>query len=354
MIYVVETDLEPDDFIFILLLTQWLYQMKLVTEGGNKVHFVVGESTRAFAKVDILKQYIDLLFNQFPAAFEVGTIMIGMNSDKKYPLFLNHEHCPPGDINDIIDQYIKLYTTDKIDVAIMIKPPREALWMSQMGVTLPNVEAVAYGSFNWRTTMKANEDLTYTQNSDLHRVDFNTLMKMYGSYTYIDSFTCVGSSNSGFLKLEIENKEDGDVTVPITLTRLGMFIQQAITEWNQHIVDDCQDTVNDLKKLDEEGELDDKGKEKLHRNEKVIANVTEGKTEQFVVADPLVFLALVGAHDDEFSQAKLVGFDKFDYPIWEEAGDEASVYVVHNTSDEAKANRRKVMNYFLNEAFKKL
>jgi hypothetical protein len=231
-LHIIETDYEPDDAMEMVSLASFSIDVDLIV--------IVGES-RPHNKIKLVTDFFTAITNKYPNAYKSVKIIQGFGSDKDFPVDHQFEILEDSD-ETIIKNYIDAYSRNP-EFSFMMKPPREAMITN---IKCPNTVVYCYGSFNWRTLKM---DKTY----------FRDFMARYKTFYYFDSFTAVGSSNSGIFNFNP--------------SPINNIIKDLIVRWNIHI-------VNDLRKdlLTETNLLN------IERKKKVISNV-EASPNQFVLAD---------------------------------------------------------------------
>jgi hypothetical protein len=306
---VISTDFEPDDALAICCIV-----VKAVL--ANKrlfIYIVVGESTVTRYKMSLIDHLFRLLEELYPDTIYQYEMYDGIESNKAYPqpILMDDRHY--FTTSDDLKLYSEIFTSNSIDIHYMMKPPREDLKLDNLNCS--NTIAIAYGSFNWRTTKATKEQL-------------NNMMSRYKKFYYIDSFTAIGENNSAHL--------------PETLnTKLGNFLRKMCSAWNITIMVDCLETINKC-----EGKLSDKTlsesekksiQEKLNRNEKAYKSIAKCVGTQYLKAD--ILLPLVDL--TKMVSAKLV--DMSPYPKWEQ-DPTSNTYVFLDNNQET---RNTEVEYFL-------
>ena len=258
MHHVIETDFEPDDAIGMLMHAKQSHGINLTV--------IVGES-HAAKKMHLVSDFYERVQTNFGGAYLHVEIFEGISSAKKYPLGIDSDYQTEEQCS-ILDKYKAVYARNP-DVVYMMKPPREAMMTE---VLCPNTEVFCYGSFNWRTLKLPVED-------------FQKLTSRYKRFNYFDSFTVIGEHNSAHFLPPPQSVDFG--------------ITKLIIAWNQHIVKECE--MNLTKSVD---------KDEIARTLKIITNVKDNLTTQFVVADVCLFAGLLPNKPVRLVSVK-------PYPKWE-------------------------------------
>ncbi len=260
----VETDEEPDDIMALAVIDQPDY-------------FVVGEGDSSI-KFNRINEYAKLLGNKKPVLIK------GESSDKPFHAdgkeFDKLGHYEP---TEDYFQNLKKFATGYKPVMFSIKPMRELLALfkkDQKTITdlVKNIELFCYGSFNFITLFTDKKWNVYDDDKQ-HLV---TLLNSFKKVNIYETFFATGADNSinkeKFPKLYNLFQEKKDEPFYQALIRL-------VTNWNQHIRDECQKDIDDAKS---------KGKEPSPVDINIINNISGNEDFQFVLAD----FALAAVHKD--------------------------------------------------------
>lgn len=283
MSVIIESDFEPDDLIFIKHIIN--------NHVGLLFIIIVGESLIVNNKMKFADKFLSSLGINF-------VIHKGLGSLKDFPKMIYEEKsCEESNEEEILENYKKIYEDSSIVKCYMLKPPREALKLKMENKY--NFEVLAYGSFNWRTLKIEDPNI------------FTTFMNQFKKFIYIDSFTAIGSENASTF-----NPKDNSET--------NQLIKDMIHKWNVHIIDDCNETINNP---------DIPENDKTY-NRKIVNNIEKlGIDKQFVLAD--VGLLLVDLFSSDLIPVKLESLKPFNKWI----PDESSTIFIFK--EEGKEERRK-------------
>ena len=286
--HVIETDLEPDDVVTLIAHARKHHVEKTPVQ----LTLVVGEGD-ARMKVLIARRILALIVDTFPGAY-VGWIRIlqGDSSPTPYPT----EHLPKewlvedGSVDNL--DYATLYSDPNITTVFMLKPPREALRLHRR-LNLRNIQAHAYGGFNWRAT-----------GADV--AELRSLSQSYGNFFYYFRFTAIGESSLYQIK------------VPMT-TPLLDALSRIIFNWNTHMVQKARNRSL--------GVLYN-ARTSVEEQARDIISTIEGKEMvQFVMADVLTILSDLPIRPVQFGG-----------PTW--ISDDSSTVFVHDDNPETMVKRR--------------
>ena len=297
----IDTDLETDDKMAIVMrLRKHAFQ-------GHTLFVCVGESKQPGRKLAAMRRLLLAVEQEMAGAhdsdmgaFAHVDIIPGMPSDEEYPY--EDEEDEPRPVG-----FLQMYEASiaKADTYDMMKPPRELLMLPRVVVRAP--EFRGYFSFNMRALkLSLEETHAFLARLQSPRVDV------------IESFTAIGSDNTGVFTPESESATTG-------------CIRDIIRVWNQHVLAKCNAFLKTECPTDEAEAKKWLGKR--HRNEKIVASIeAKGVDSQFVIADILLFLL-----DEKPSLPVRLVKHWADYPKWEYDG-MSNIYVY--PWDESTPNKK--------------
>ena len=323
------TDVEPDDLIAIWYLVRFYHSFNM----SLKFYVEVSESTVVAYKVPYTKLFMQLLQNAYPSVIESWTVHAGVASDKEFagPVI-------PIDCKTILPD-IEGIEYGGIERVVSFAPPRQILSYAHHDF-FKNVDLHMYGSFNMRT-LNATPEMV------------GTLTSMFRCVYWVEGFTFLGGENSfSSVTMPALAEEFSNMGTKPTLGPILKFIQNAMIAWNDFIIEECKQTVfsceNELAEVHGIGAGDalfvptpalEKLMGKLHRNKKIVENITACRECQCVLADPIVVYGMF--HPHIYMQGKLTGFTGAGYPIFApidtENGEASNLFVVK--PDRVQENR---------------
>lgn len=294
MTVIIESDFEPDDLIFI--------KHCVLNHIGELFIIIVGESIIVNHKMKFAEKFMSSLNVNF-------VIHKGIGSTKDFPRMFEEEEnkLEETKLEEILENYEKIYKDPTIIKSYMLKPPREAIKLLEKQENKYDFEVIAYGSFNWRT-LKIEDPLIFTK-----------LMKQFKKFIYIDSFTAIGENNSHFFLSEKESLTNN-------------LIKELIYKWNEHIINEAKKVIND----------ESISEDKKYFSRKIINNIEKiGIDKQFVLAD--VSLLLINYFSSDLIPVELESLKPFNK--W--TPDETSSIMIFK--EEGKEERRNKLLEILKE-----
>jgi hypothetical protein len=245
----VETDLEPDDVLALMLPPLSSAQYYVVGEGDPKI------------KYNRMKRYCQLLKN------EKAVVIEGLGSENEFPKDgtefdnLAHDQC-----DEDYFQHFSTFASSESPIMFSLKPMRELVKEfssneERVKELVQRVDLYIYGGFNFRLVSEK----------------ILALLAHFKRVFVYESFYAIGEENSmtkaNFPRLYAYFQNSSEYLQ--TLKRLTSI-------WNCHLQDKCLENVKKAKDA-----------EKKRRHQKIIDHISGNEDFQFVIAD----FALVAVHD---------------------------------------------------------
>jgi len=280
----VETDLEPDDVLALMMLK-------------NIDYYVVGEGN-ADIKYDRMIRYCELLGNK-------GAIVIkGQNSDKLFENdgkefdVLENKIC----IEDYLHNFMK-FASMKDPIMFSLKPMRELLTEYRKDPVLikqftKNIELYVYGGFNFRCILKTHEKELLELLNSFKKVH------IYESFYVSGEFNSINKTN--FPKLYQYIMEHAAEPSYQTLLKLTY-------NWNDYLYHDISKWIDTVQK----------DSDIYKRNMKIMKDIQDNMTFQYVLAD----FGLTAIYQTiESTPVTNLRFEK-SYTKFDETDKETNIYV---------------------------
>lgn len=284
------TDLETDDMVALYLLSKKI--------PNSKIMFLVGEGNSQIKKIR-MESYVKYF------GFKNAVVVRGYSSSKLFP-YDGHDVMTEKQLEDIMlvdddkkqtKQTLAKFIQNEFPFIISLKPPRELIDMHYYGFdnVLSNCVFAGYMSFNIRCLMK-----NWKKNEQI--VPF---LKNFKECYFYETYYAVGRNN-------IITSKDFDLNI------LPDVIWKVMMLWNKHMVDDCEETIRELR-----DKKDTISIQRVHRNEKTLKQVLDNNHEQFVNADCGFIISLIqsGAPYKDFSLRYREKGKKSGYPEIREGSD---------------------------------
>ena len=246
------TDLEPDDVVFLML---FLSQVRNET---HSIKIVVGEA-HPESKYWLCVKWLNLFVSKYKLKGIKFLVERGEPSDKKW----NIQNRP----GPTMERFNVAENFDDPDVVYCLKPLRELLGSHG---DLSNITLYVYGGFNFRTLLFAGESRLLPLLESFKEVHLFEALPILMPVVLDDIRE--GSNNSADC-----NK------LPKFFERYGKEfpeLNELIADWNFHIFKECYQNLINPEKTDVP----------KNRSREIIHSIADSNGQQFVFADPLVFI----------------------------------------------------------------
>ena len=236
------TDLEPDDVIFLMLF------LSQVRNDTHSIKIVVGEAYPE-SKYWLCVKWLNLFVSKYRLRDIKFLVEQGEPSDKKWNIQNN--------TGPVMERFNVAEDFNDPDVVYGLKPLRELLGSHG---DLSNTTLYVYGSFNFRTLLFTGEPRLLP------------LLRSFKQVHLFETVPILGSDNSAD-----RNK------LPKFFERYGEEFPELnglIADWNFHIFKECYQNLINPEKTDVPKD----------RSREIIHSIADSNGQQFVFADPLVFI----------------------------------------------------------------
>jgi hypothetical protein len=273
----VETDLEPDDVLALMLPPLSSAQYYVVGEGDPKI------------KYNRMKRYCQLLKN------EKAMVIEGLGSENEFPKDgTEFENLAQDRCDEDYFQHFETFALSESPIMFSLKPMRELVREfskneDRVKELVQRIDLYIYGGFNFR--LVAEKILA--------------LLSHFKRVFVYESFYATGEENSmtkaNFPRLYTYFQNSSEYLQ--TSSEYLQTLKRLTSIWNCHLRDKCLENVKKAKDA-----------ERKRRNQKIIDNISGNEDFQFVIADFALaaIFDLVKAEPVENLHFDENGYSKFD------------------------------------------
>ena len=304
------SDLETDDLLAIGMIVEQCRAMQQECE----LLLVTGESD-PLKKEELGWDLCQCLMEDYPEMLR-ATCFAGDGSKKDYPFLKEGDVQQEATHRQFTGTTLSDFDPDEV---YLMKPMRECGRLAAAGELRRLTRApliFCYASFNVRTLDPTGPETLFP---------LREWLGVHTPFRWLESFDCVGQRNS------MNGKTDPEVFTALAASKLHWvdLTRRVMRRWNEHIIEDCRDTLRELLKPEVTTEMVSLGAFELHaehlldpakidkakRNQKIMMSIEAGGVDtQFVIAD---ILLPASRTQSWFEERYLLGFDpKAGYPLW--------------------------------------